>query len=985
MPIDLEKLNQEQRAAVVFGEGPLLIIAGAGTGKTTVITDRIVYLIETNRAKPEEILAVTFTEKAAGEMEERVDRALPFGYHDLWISTFHACAERILKENGLDIGLPTDFKLVDQTAAWLLVRQNLDRFDLNYYRSLGNPSKFIKALLSHFSRCKDQTIYPAEYLEYADSLKTNLTNLPEVSEVERIKELAEAFHVYQQLLLENNLLDFGDLINYCLQLLKQRPLILKKYQDKFKYVLVDEFQDTNKAQYELVKLVAGSRENLTVCADDDQAIYKWRGASVSNIKQFKSDYPKAAEVCLVKNYRSAQNILDLAYNFIQANNPNRLEYLSKINKKLIAQDSKKGIIQFLSFKTLEQEARGVASKIAELMQKDRGSVLNDFAILVRANDSALPFTRALDKAGIPYHFLASRGLYQKPVVLDIISYLKLLDNYHESASLYRILNLPFFQFTNQDIMLMTENSRKKAQSLYETLSQLSVLRGINPKAVNQANFLLALLAKHTEMVKEKSVAEILVAFLNDSGYLKYLTEQDKIAEIDLLVQFHKRVKSFEESSLDESLSSFISQLNWELEADEQGKLDFDIDQGPDMVKIMTIHSAKGLEFKYIFVVSLVDLRFPCRDRKESLEIPEALANEEAPEGDIHLQEERRLFYVALTRAKRGLFLTAAEDYGGQRRKKPSLFLIELGLAKPDGTTKKGSLRSEDSLKRDEKVPSLSSKEHYPLPNHFSYSQLAAFEKCPYQYKLGFILGIPAKGKASFSFGQSIHQTLNEFVKQYFQSNAVEQQGLFGFAGAMGPANNEGEHPIGQDELIAIYKKQWIDDWYESKKQKNEYHQLGEQVLKLFYQHFSDKTPQIAQINGQLALETTFYLKLGGYTIKGKIDRIDQLAGGVRLLDYKTGKVKEKLAPDDKTQLLLYQIACEEALGLNPVELSYYYLESGVQTSFLGSQADKERLKRQILEKIEKIKQSSFKATPGWQCQFCDFKGICPFVLENNDD
>ena len=300
MAVDLTKLNNEQKEAVLHKNGALLIVAGAGTGKTTVITQRIVNLIEEKLAKPEEILAVTFTEKAAFEMEERVDRLLDFGYVDLWISTFHSFCEKVLRENALDIGLSPDFKILDGTAGWLLARKNLDRFDLKYYQSLGNPTKFIQALISHFSHCKDQEIYPQDYLNYADDLKTT-DNGSEDAETERIKEVANAYHAYQQILLDNGSLDFGDLINYCLKLFKKRPLILKKYREKFKYILVDEFQDTNWSQYELIKILAEPNNNLCVCADDDQAIYRWRGASFSNIVQFSEDFPDAKKISLIKN------------------------------------------------------------------------------------------------------------------------------------------------------------------------------------------------------------------------------------------------------------------------------------------------------------------------------------------------------------------------------------------------------------------------------------------------------------------------------------------------------------------------------------------------------------------------------------------------------------------------------------------------------------------------------------------------------------
>ena len=281
MPI--KDLNLEQKRAVTHGEGPLLIVAGAGTGKTTVITQRVAWLIEEGRAKADEILALTFTDKAAGEMEERVDRLLPYGYTDLWVMTFHSFCERILKNHALDIGIPNDFKLLNQTGQWMLVRENLDKFNLDYYRPLGNPTKFIHALLKHFSRCKDEVIYPDDYLKYAEGLKIDLDKMESTrgkgkiesgdeSEIKRLEEVANAYHVYQQLLLDNEALDFGDLINYTLKLFKERLNILKMYRAKFKYILVDEFQDTNWAQYELVKLLAEPKNNLTVVGDDDQCL-----------------------------------------------------------------------------------------------------------------------------------------------------------------------------------------------------------------------------------------------------------------------------------------------------------------------------------------------------------------------------------------------------------------------------------------------------------------------------------------------------------------------------------------------------------------------------------------------------------------------------------------------------------------------------------------------------------------------------------------
>ncbi len=982
MKLDIDKLNKEQKEAVLHNKGPLLIVAGAGTGKTTVITQKIAYLIEKKLVKPEEILAVTFTDKAAEEMEERTDSFLPTGYIDLWISTFHSFCERVLEERGLDIGLPLDFKLLDQTATWILLRQNLDKFSLDYYKPLGNPTKFIHALIAHFSRCKDQGIRPKDYLKYSEELKTNLIDLPEKQEVERIKEIANAYHVYQNLLLENNFLDFGDLIIYSLELFRKRPAILKEYQEKFKYILVDEFQDTNWAQYELIKKMAAPKNNLTVSADDDQSIYKFRGASFNNILQFRNDFPKAKELSLIENYRSNQNILDLSYKFIKANDPNRLEYVSKLNKKLMAFKKGKGIIEHLHSKNLEEENRGVINKIIEILKEDKEANLSDFAILVRTNDSANSFARTLERADIPYQFLASRGLYTKPIILDIISYFKLLDNYHESSAVFRTLNLPFLKIPSDEIMKITQYSRFKTKSIYETLQELPLIHDISGKTANKINFLLGLIKRHTNLSRENNVSEVLIGFLKDSGYLKYLSAKDSREDLDLISQFYKKIKSFEESSLEPNLKNFIEEMNMEIESGEQGKLEFDPEQGPDLVKIMTIHSSKGLEFKYVFLVNLVDKKFPTIERREKIEIPEKLIKEIIPKGDVHLQEERRLCYVAMTRAKKGLFFTSANNYGGVRKKKLSRFLIEMGFEKEKDEQAPGKqepeIDPEISVSKTKENKRKTRQEKIVLPSHFSFSQLAAFKKCPLQYKFANILKIPMKGKAVFSFGKTMHGALYEFVKLFSERGNLSQKKLF-ISKNETLKKNEKENFISFEELSKIYEQKWINEWYEDKIQKEEYYKLGKKLLKNFHAQFLEKTPDILKINGQFALEIPFKLKIGDYMLFGRIDRIDKLENGVRIIDYKTGNFKEKLASDDKEQLLIYQIAAEKVFGIEPTELSYYYLGEGKTTSFLGSPGDKDKQIDDILSEIEVIKESDFTPTPGWQCKFCDFKDICDYA------
>ncbi|MBI2054102.1 MAG: PD-(D/E)XK nuclease family protein, partial [Candidatus Staskawiczbacteria bacterium] len=597
---------------------------------------------------------------------------------------------------------------------------------------------------------------------------------------------------------------------------------------------------------------------------------------------------------------------------------------------------------------------------------------NDFAILVRANSHAAPFVRALERAGLPYQFLASRGLYSKPVILDVISYFRLLDNCHESSSLFRILNLDFLGIQEQETASLTLYSHKKTKSLFETLQDLPLLPKISAKTKEKINFLLALIEKHTRLAKERGVSEVFAAFLEDSGYLKSLVAKEDSEKIDLLNQFYKKIKRFEETAKDPGLKNFMEEISLELESGEEGKLEFDPEKGPDMIKVMTIHAAKGLEFKYVFLANMVDKRFPAIERKDPIELPDELIKDIKPKGDAHLQEERRICYVAMTRAKKGLYFTSAEDYGGQRKKKLSRFLIEMGYSDKSQIP---NPKSQNEFFRRKAVLVKRNKNKLPneyLPEHFSYSQLAAFQKCPLQYKFNFIMKIPIKGKAVFSFGKTMHGALFEFLKNANEFAKIKQEGLFG----PGDNKNNGGN---FDYLAGLYEKNWIDEWYESKQQKEEYRKLGRKIIKDFYEEFSKNPPKIFKIGGAAALEIPFNLKLKSYTIFGVIDRIDEKEGGAAIVDYKTGKPKDRLDFDDKEQLLIYQIACQEIFKIKLKELTYYYLESGKKMSFLGRDGELEEQKRKIIEIIEQIKNSEFSATPGWQCKFCDFKDICDFA------
>ncbi|PIR02525.1 MAG: CRISPR-associated protein Cas4, partial [Candidatus Nealsonbacteria bacterium CG11_big_fil_rev_8_21_14_0_20_37_68] len=561
-------------------------------------------------------------------------------------------------------------------------------------------------------------------------------------------------------------------------------------------------------------------------------------------------------------------------------------------------------------------------------------------------------------------------------ILNIISYFKLLDNYHESPAVYRVLNMPFLEIPPQDIMKLTQYSYKRTKSLYEAMEELPLIPGISSKTQEKIVSVLSLIKNHTIFAKEKAVSEILVSFLEESGYIKYLIKKEDKEQLDLLNQFYKRVKNFEGATIEPTLNNFMREINLEIESGEEGKLEFNHEQGPDMIKVMTIHGAKGLEFKYVFLVNMVDKRFPTIERKELIELPEDLIKDIKPTGDVHLQEERRICYVAITRAKKDIYFTSAEDYGGVRKKKLSRFMIEMGYREKEKEKAK-----ENGLLADRKN-SLEKRKIKPmpdyLPEHFSFSQLAAFDKCPLQYKFAFILKVPTRGKAVFSFGKTMHNTFYNFLKYANESNASNQRNLFGFEEKTVKVSKK-EKSLNLDDLMEIYEKNWIDEWYENKKQKEEYYKLGRRIVKDFYSEFSKNPPKVLKINNAFALEMPFNLKIGEYTLYGVVDRIDEKEGEVAIIDYKTGNSKDKLSLDDKEQLLIYQIAAEEIFKIKPKKLIYHYLSNGKKASFLGSEKEKERLKEKIIQEIEEMKKSDFKPTPGWQCAFCDFKDICDYV------
>lgn len=940
-----KKLNKEQLLAIKHKNGPLLIIAGAGTGKTTVITERIKYLITTGLAKPEEILALTFTEKAATEMEVRVDEAMPLSYGDIWITTFHSFCDSILRESGLHIGLPTNFKLMTKEKSVDLFRKNLFNFSLNYFRPLGNPNKFIYSLLTHFSRLQDELITPEEYLKWVktkDKRQKKAENSEGKLEQQMWEELATVYKEYDGLKLKLSKFDFGDLVIKTVELFKKRPNILKRYQEKFKYILVDEFQDTNYGQNTLVNLLAQKDENITVVGDDNQSIYRFRGASVSNILSFKEAYPKATVITLNQNYRSTQQILDGAYKLIKNNDPDTLEAKMGISKKLVSSSkSKKVYIENFVSASDVQEAEYVSNNIVELVKKYKYNY-SDFAVLVRANNHSDIFLKEFERRGIPHQFLGPSSLFLKEEIVDLLSYAKVLYDPEDTESIYRLFSSKIFKTEPIKLIQMLSLAKKESRALFDVIAE----NNINPT-------LTKLINKHLSEVNDKLTGQILYEFLQEFKVYEDILKNEDEVRAKNIAAFFQKVESFENENPQARLREVVDYLNLLSEVGDTPQVTNEEWQENNSVNILTVHSSKGLEFPVVFIVNLVSDRFPSRNRSEDLPIPTELIKEKLPEGDFHLQEERRLMYVAMTRAKERLFLTSSKFYSdGKREKKVSQFVYEaMGEMSKITSYKKEVNNDKLKIKSDEISAVLNDKKEFKV-TYLSVSQIETFETCPLHYKLKYIYKLPTPKTAPISFGISIHETLKKFHE------AIKGK------------------KVSERDLLNLYKESFINEGFENKKHKDMFYKKGEEYLIGYYKNEFNKkiTPEL--LEHKFTLNLFKDLKVGG-----TIDRVDRISKNeLEVIDYKTGAtIPSQKEVDKDLQLSIYALAVSDMYKLKPenIKLSLYYLDTQEKISTTRTLKDLQVVEKKIYEYKQKIESSDFKCSNSYFCQKgCEFKMFC---------
>ena len=633
----IEMLNPAQREAVEQTEGPILILAGAGSGKTRVLTTRIGYLMKEKKVKAENILAITFTNKAANEMRERVDETLnDEDTSAMWITTFHSCCVRILRKSINKIGYNRSFVIYDSSDQVTLVKDCLR--ELNYSEKAMDP----KYIISVISNAKDKLINPKQFRE---KYKNDFSK----------SKIADVYALYQDRLKRNSALDFDDLISKTVELFREHEDVLDFYRNRFRYIMVDEYQDTSRAQYELVRLLAQGHQNICVVGDDDQSIYGWRGADIRNILEFERDYDDVHVIKLEQNYRSTQIILDAA-NYLIKNN------IERKRKKLWSEKKEGELIKIQLAETEVDEAEFVANTISTMVRTGERSY-KDFAVLYRANAQARPVEDALNRAQIPYNIYGGTKFYERKEIKDMVAYLRVIQNPQDDISLKRIINVPRRGIGLRTIEKIEDRASLKEESLYSVLIDIDGNSDISRKAKSSINGFVDIMSTFRSLKQIYPASKMIEKVMDITGYLDEL-EKDKSEEsqdrIENLKEFISVAMEFESKNEDTSLEAFLTNVALTSEPNEE-------EEHADRVSLMTIHSAKGLEFPVVFLTGMEEKLFP---------IARAIASMQ----DTQIEEERRLCYVGITRAKEELFMTMTGKrtlYGRTNHSVASRFIEEL--------------------------------------------------------------------------------------------------------------------------------------------------------------------------------------------------------------------------------------------------------------------------------------------------------------------
>lgn len=892
------KLNDGQQQAVNHTGGPMLVVAGAGTGKTRVIVERIIKLIE-DGARPESILALTFTEKAAGEMLDRVNLARGGFTLDATIATYNGFGDELLKGYAAEIGLG-NFRLLGETGQLVFLREHLDEFDLDYFAPVSRPDSQLKLLSDYVSKLKQQLVMPEDYKKFAAAMPSSTEE--ESLEKRKHQELAAFYETYLNLCRSSHVIDYDDQLFLTIDMLRRRPNIKRELQQKFKYILVDEFQDTNPMQSELLNMLAGDAQNIMVVGDDDQSIYGWRGATLANILSFKDKYPKTREVALIENYRSTQAILDSAYRLIQNNNPNRLEAMNNLDKRLrsnTGEGTQPSVVHFSSF---DSELSWITEDITARLKS--GQEPSSIAILARRNQGVQRVHETLELYGIAHAVAGlSNDLYQQVAVNQLIEVLKAINEPSDSIALFHALGGPMFSISPKELAEFSGAARREHVTLAE------IIDGSDDKEAKDA---LTLLDSWRERTQELSVGDLAYNVITESGWKQALyaraeTDAEIALQVQALSQYFKTLKEFERVADVASLQNYLLNLPTLRSAGTELQ-DASLEISDTLINVLSIHRAKGLEWDTVYIVDCTEGSFPMRSFGGSLSIPNKLLT--ISEADDHMAEERRLMYVAATRARKELILSYADTHSSAAKRRPSRFLQELLGEEPSSTL----------IEDDKKQVSMElfaphiSEDRLSLPSHMldsgkyvlSVSQIDCWLRCPQDFYYCYVLEMPQPDDPVRAYGTLMHDTIETIHKSL---RAGQQPDL--------------------EKLRARAREALPKAGYISAKSRERSHaQALKTVERLFQRFTTEALPN--------EIEQAFRVELpdSKLIIKGRIDAIYPLSSGIEIRDYKTGTSvttpeKAKSRATSSNQLTLYALAWQLMHDEMPALLSLDFVETGI--------------------------------------------------------
>lgn len=949
--------NPKQRQAIEHIHGPMLVLAGAGTGKTSVLVERIAWLIENGHALPEEILAITFTDNAAGEMKERVEKRLRRKAR-ISAATFNAYCQGILKRNG------QDFHVLPPEDVYVFLRQRIEQLELDRFIKPADLGEFLTDLRNFFDRCHEELVTPEDFQKYVASLQPwpNLPRNCRSKDVEKIggeeilhrwREIARVYTNSMRLLEQENLGTFGMQISNAVRLLQADAGLLARERKRARFILVDEFQDCNSSNIILTELVSGDEKNIFAVGDPDQAIYRFRGASSAAFEEFQRRFPQTRRVTLDENQRSRGNILHVAFAAIHENPDIAAGRASDFRRVPLesARDFRDGQAGRLVFddpveivigQSDRQEAADIAEEIFELQRLNAGRQPTSMAVLYRSHFNRERLMEALASRDIPFIVKGMDVLDTGPV-RDLLAVGRAIANSAEAESLFRICAFPKFDIAAEEL-------RAKLSAAGSKSTFKSVLGGLE-----QGIRVLAAV----EAARDFAAAQD----LNVPAMFEYFVREFNIPQDDLAIKaFLRFTTEWEQKPYlrDKSLSTFLEYLDFFDEASgivpllTEDQLQEAAANNPEAVQLMTIHGAKGLEFSHVWLLRVISPSFPSPYRESLFEFPSELRSSIAI-GDckeVNEQEERRLFYVGITRARDRLTLCSRPGRG-QDPTPPGFLRPLLHNQELDSV-----LRKRDALRTDGMTgsPEVSNAATWMLlPPAFNTLELAlsansveTYSVCPLKFKLRRDWQIPGEASAAMQFGNAVHTVL----KNYYDPS-----------------------PQGADqtaaEVVAAFNREFAKAVIEDPVQRQLYEELGSRHLQIMV----DARPRAAI--AVIAAEASFNFKMGKLAVIGRIDRIDRLNGNsVRVIDYKTGTPWDQKDADDSLQLSIYAMGAAQ-MNYEPRELVLLNLRGNEEVVTARTPAQLDRARRKIEEAAEGIAAHEFEPKPGLHCRWCEFARLCP--------